>query len=98
MAAPDSINKVEMHLSAFGVESDDYPSIDVIIDFTQDTSYCSKWFYNPSHKPSTYKLSIDEMRRGVGIIAPVRFEEAKIRVYNQRKRPTYIYNNNLYFV
>jgi hypothetical protein len=59
----DSIIKVEMRLSAFGVESDDYPSIDVTIDFMQDTSYCSKWFYNPSHKPSTYKLSIVEMKK-----------------------------------
>lgn len=77
MATPDSITKVEMHLSAFGVESDAYPSIDVTIDFTHDTSYCSKWFYNPSHKPSTYKLSIDEMRRVLGVLQQLNLKKLK---------------------
>lgn len=53
----DSITRIEMHLSAFGVESDDFPSIDCFIDFTGDSSKCDKWFYNPAHKSSTYKLS-----------------------------------------
>jgi hypothetical protein len=57
----DSITKVEMHLSAFGVESDDIPSIDCFIDFTADSSKCEKWYYNPAHKSSTYKLSNAEI-------------------------------------
>lgn len=58
----DTIIKVEMNLSAFGVESDDFPSIDVLIDFINDSSICKKYFYNPSFKPSTYKLSNTELQ------------------------------------
>jgi hypothetical protein len=57
----DSILKIEMNLNAFGVESDDFPSIDVLIDFTRDTSVCVKSFYNPANKGSTYSLTKSEM-------------------------------------
>lgn len=50
-----------MNLSAFGVEADDFPSIDVTIDFSQDTSFCIKSFYNPAYKGSTYSLTQSEM-------------------------------------
>jgi hypothetical protein len=59
----NSISKIEMHLNAFGVESDDFPSIDVYIDFVHDSSICTKWYYNPAHKPSTYSLSNEEMKK-----------------------------------
>ncbi|HTL82602.1 MAG TPA: hypothetical protein VL651_12905 [Bacteroidia bacterium] len=59
----DSIIKAEFHLSAFGVESDDYPSIDVYIDFQKDSSYCHKWYYNPAYKDSSYTLSHDEIQK-----------------------------------
>jgi hypothetical protein len=58
----DTITRVEMNLSAFGVESDDFPSIDVLIDFTNDSSICKKSYYNPAFKPSTYKLSNSELK------------------------------------
>ena len=57
----DSIVKIEMALSAFGVESDDFPSIIALIDFEHDTSNCVKSFYNPSFKGSTYSLTRSEM-------------------------------------
>ena len=57
----DSVTKIEMKLSAFGVESDDYPSIDVMIDFSKDTSICIRSFYNPANKGSTYSLTKSEM-------------------------------------
>lgn len=57
----DSILKIEMGLSALGVESDDAPNINVIIDFIADTSRCEKSFYNPAHKSSIYSLRKDEM-------------------------------------
>ena len=57
----DSVLKVEMELSAFGVESDEFPSISVVIDFTNNTSRCEKSFYNPAFKNSTYSLSKSEM-------------------------------------
>jgi hypothetical protein len=55
--AIDSITKIEMHLSAFGVESDDFPSIDVIIDLKADSSFCRKSFDNPKYKSSSYTLT-----------------------------------------
>ena len=48
----DPVLKIEMHLSAFGVESDNFPSIDVLIDFTNGHSKCVKTFYNPANKDS----------------------------------------------
>jgi len=57
----DHIVKIEMNLSAFGVESDDFPSIDAVIDFSKDTSVCVKSFYNPANKGSTYSLTKSEM-------------------------------------
>jgi len=53
----DSYAKIEMHLSAYGVESDDFPSIDISIDFINNSSICRKWFYNPAFKDSTYSFS-----------------------------------------
>ena len=47
-APTDTITRVEMNLSAFGVESDAFPSIDVLIDFTNDSSICKKSYYNTS--------------------------------------------------
>jgi len=53
----DPFTKIEMHLSAFGVESDDFPSIDVNIDFVNNSGSCRKWFYNPAFKDSIYSFS-----------------------------------------
>lgn len=57
----DTVVKIEMDLSAFGVESDDFPSIKAVIDFAHDTSRCYKSFYNPVYKGSTYSLTKSEM-------------------------------------
>lgn len=46
-----------MKLSAFGVESDRFPSIDAVIDFSKDTSVCVKSYYSSAYKGSTYSLS-----------------------------------------
>ncbi len=51
-----------MNLSAFGVESDYFPSIDVLIDFSKNESVCLKSFYNPDVEGSTYWLSMTEMK------------------------------------
>jgi hypothetical protein len=55
------VQRIEMHLSAVGVESDNFPSIDVFIDFESDSSYCRKWYYNPKFKDSVYRLTKAEM-------------------------------------
>jgi hypothetical protein len=52
-----------MNLSAFGVESDNFPSIAAYIDFVNDSSNCQKTYYNPAFKPSTYKLSTTEIEK-----------------------------------
>jgi hypothetical protein len=57
----DSIVKIEMNLSAFGVESDDFPSIDAVIDFSSHKGICVKSFYNPANKGSTYSLTKSEI-------------------------------------
>ena len=50
-----------MNLSAFGVESDNFPSIDAVIDFSKNKSECVKSYYNPAIEGSTYSLSKTDM-------------------------------------
>ena len=52
-----------MHLNAFGVESDDFPTIDAHIDFRKDSSNCTKSYYNPALKAVNYKLTNDEIKK-----------------------------------
>lgn len=52
-----------MNLSAFGVESDNFPTIAAYIDFVEDSSNCEKTYYNPAFKPSVYKLSGAELKQ-----------------------------------
>ncbi len=59
----DTVTRIEMSLSAFGVESDNFPSIDVSIDFVNGSSKCAKSYYNPAFKPTTYSLTVEEMRK-----------------------------------
>ncbi len=49
--------KIEAALSAFGVESDHFPNITGIVDFSADSSYFYKSYYNPAYKASSYVLS-----------------------------------------
>jgi hypothetical protein len=58
----EAILKIEMNLSAFGVESDNFPSIDAVIDFSKNKSVCVKSYYNPDIKGSTYSLSETDMK------------------------------------
>ena len=64
----DSISKIEMNLSAFGVESDDFPSIYAYIDFVHDSSHCVKSYYNPKHKDSVYHLSRNEIENALNLL------------------------------
>ena len=66
--ARDVIRKIEMNLSAFGVESDDFPSIQATVDILNDSSVCIKTFYNPSYPDSIYKLSRLEMDQIVKLL------------------------------
>ena len=58
----DSIVKIQMNLSAFTVESGTIPSINILIDFLQDTSMAVKTYYNPAYKDSRYTLTETEMQ------------------------------------
>ena len=70
----DTITKIEMNLSAYGVESDDFPSIRATIDFLNDSSICIRTFYNPSYADSIYKLSESEMKQ---IVKLLRFSDIR---------------------
>ena len=91
-----------MNLSAFGVESDDFPSIDVTIDFSKGTSNCRKSFYNPAYKDSTYCLTKNEMQ---GILKLLKIEdleklekEYKVGMTDQPSSKTIIYTSKTKFV
>lgn len=83
-----TITKVEMHLSAFGVESDEYPSVDAVIDFEHDSSNCLKWFYNPSHQSSNYKLSSNETRKALDLLQKLDLQNLKEYKSNISDEPT----------
>ena len=64
----DSIIRIHMKLSAFGVESNYVPNIDADIDFINNSSTCKKSYYNPALKDSLYTLNKDEMKYIAGIL------------------------------
>ena len=98
----EHIVKIEMNLSAFGVESDNFPSIDVVIDFSKDTSICVKSFYNPAIKGSTYSLTKNEMNSILKLLKIEDLEKLKkkykISVPDQPNSKTKIYTNKKTFI
>ena len=90
-----------MNLSAFGVESDDFPSIDGVIDFSKDTSICVKTFYNPANKSSTYSLSKTEMKNILKLLKMSDIEklkkEYKVGRTDQPSSKTVIYTRKTKF-
>jgi hypothetical protein len=78
------ILKIEMSLSAFGVESDDFPSIDAVIDFSNDSSHCAKWFYNPSNKDSVYYLSKQEIQSVLALLRISDLEKLKTEYHTKK--------------
>lgn len=73
------ILRVDMHLSALGVESDDFPSIDASIDFAHNSNVCTKTYYNPAYKGSAYHLSGGEVRQLLVLLQKADFEILKKR-------------------
>jgi hypothetical protein len=76
-AITDSITRVEMNLSAFGVEADDFPSIAAHIDFLNDSGLCEKTYYNPAFKPSMYRLSSIEIKKVLQLLRAADFDKLK---------------------
>ena len=70
--------KIEMYLSAFGVESDSFPSIRAIIDLALDSSFCGRSYYNPAIKGANYHLSPEEMKQIEQLLQHVDLEKLKI--------------------
>jgi len=66
-----------MNLSAFGVEADDFPSIEAHIDFLNDSSRCEKTYYNPAYKPSTYRLTSTEIKNALQLLRVTDFNKLK---------------------
>ncbi len=97
----DSIFKIEMNLSAFGVESDGFPSIKVLIDFSKNSSTCIKTFYNPANKSSTYSLTKDEMNTILKLLKISELEklkkEYKMEKTDQPRSKTIIYTRKTKF-
>ena len=73
----ESILKVEMNLSAFGVESDNFPSIKGYIDFPKDSNNFEKSYYNPAIKGSKYNLSHDEINKIRELLQNANLEKLK---------------------
>jgi hypothetical protein len=99
----NSISKVEMNLSALGVESDGFPSINATIDFVHNYSSCIKTYYDPAFKGSTYHLSKTELAKALSLLQKVNLEKLNKHYHTQRTdQPTStatIYTNNkTYFI
>ena len=98
----DSIVKIEMNLSAFGVEADDFPSINVMIDFAKDTSICVKSYYNPAYKGSTYSLTKNEMKSILELLKIADIEKLKkeyrVGKTDQPSSKTLIYTTKKTFI
>lgn len=71
----ESITSLEMNLSAFGVESDSFPSIRVFINFLTDSSKGDRSYYNPAIKPSTYTLTRSEIKEILKLLESPEFEK-----------------------
>jgi predicted RNA-binding protein with PUA-like domain len=91
-----------MSLSAFGVESDNFPSIEGYIDFVKDSSTCEKTYYNPAFKPSTYRLSTTEIKKVLQLLKASDLEklklEYKVSKTDQPTSTTTIYAGQRIFV
>ena len=99
----DLVVKLEMNLSAFGVESDNFPTIDVYIDFAKDSSSCHKSYYNPKLKSSTYSLTSFELKEIKELFKTTDFETFKkeytTNLSDQPTSTTKIYTtNNIYLI
>ncbi len=57
----DNVSSAHFYLSAFGVESDEFPTIDAKIDFLKIKSQCQATYDEPNKKPKSYTLSSKEI-------------------------------------
>jgi len=84
-ASNNRVNKIEMHLSASGVESDHFPNINAFIDFTTDSSSCHKWFSNPSYKDFIYTIGKADIHKILNILRYADLNKIKRRKVDSGK-------------
>ena len=73
----NTITKIDMDLNAFGVESDNFPSIEAHLDFQNDSNICVKSFYNPAYKDSIYHLNKTETQKILTLLKNLDLEKFK---------------------
>jgi hypothetical protein len=78
------VTRLEVELSAYGVESENYPSIKVVVDFLMDTSLCIKSYYNPSINGSFYRLSRADIRTIKRLLEDPEFKDLKHNYANKK--------------
>jgi len=71
------IIKIQMSLSAMGVESDGFPYIDATLNFKRNSGVCKVYYDNPKFKRSTYSLTIKEMKRILNLIQHIDLDTLK---------------------
>ena len=96
------VQKIEMNLSAFGVESDNFPSIEGFIDFEHDSNSCTTSYYNPAIKGRVYSLSNQETKKVLELLQNCDLDKLKA-VYKAEStdQPTStitIYKSNRVFI
>ena len=95
--AKEKILKLEMHLSAFGVESDDAPNIDATIDFATDSGKCHRSYYDPRYKSSTYYLDTTQIHHILSLLQHTNLNKMQtdytINRSDQPTSTTIIYTN-----
>lgn len=72
-----TVDSLVMFLSAFGVESDGFPSIDATIDFKHNSSVCKVYYDNPKFKNSTYSMTLQEIKEILSLFQNVRLDTLK---------------------
>src|SRR5262249_15986516 len=83
--------RLEMQLSPFRVELYDYPNIDVMIHFTNDSSHCHRLYFHPDYPSSTYVLTKEEIYKVKALLLTVQPGQLKLRYENNRSdQPTSI--------
>lgn len=97
-----NISKIEMNLSAFGVESDRVPDIHGYINFINDSAKFTKSYYNPAFKGLTYTLSHEEIEKIKALFKNVDLYQLKSEyITNYSDKPTstiLIYTNEKNFI
>ncbi|HEV3223007.1 MAG TPA: hypothetical protein VGZ90_09020 [Puia sp.] len=97
----DSVIKIEMNLSVFGVESDRLPSIKATLDFEKKYSICKVSYYNPKFKDTIYSLTQIELKNILDILQKSDLRKLKkeysVDYTDQPTSTTTIYTNKEQF-